>query len=404
MAQIVFKNSKNNTSNLYPFSLTRRIQDFRVGGLTIREKWELGLCLSSFDLKDDFPFFENGLEIEWPKVYRTGSYVIACDLLPDENLLSLVKKLKPGEAIVSGSEEELVRKISKNCIDPLGQLLPPKRSILLDNLVSVDYSFNLHLLNKNALNFDFYLLTRNRKSAPVDKSNGLINRRNVFIEKSAVVKHSILNADEGPIYIGKNALVMEGCCLRGPIFIADNAVVKMGAKIYGATTIGPGCVVGGEIKNCLFFSNSNKAHDGYLGDSVVGEWCNFGAGTSCSNIKNNIGNLSIQLEEAVFETGLNKMGLLMGDFSRTAINTSINTGTVIGVSANVFGNGLTPKHIKSFSWGFDTFSSKGRNKFTKYKLDKALLDADSWKQLKGKTLSEAEEKMLTNIYKKQKNS
>jgi UDP-N-acetylglucosamine diphosphorylase/glucosamine-1-phosphate N-acetyltransferase len=254
------------------------------------------------------------------------------------------------------------------------------------------------------------MLEQKTIAQPIDPSNRLIAAENIFIEEGALVRHAILNAEEGPIFIARNAQVMEGVCLRGPLYIGEKAVVKMGATIYGATTIGPGCVIGGEVKNAVFFANSNKGHDGYIGDSVIGEWCNFGAGTSSSNMKNNIGNVDYQLVDTFLVTGQKKGGVIMGDYSRTAINTSINTGTMIGVSAHVFGTGLTPKIIPNFSWGFEPRSGEFPRRYTNesvpgnspclYDLDKALRDADAWKQLKGDALTGIEKNILTELYNK----
>ena len=211
----------------------------------------------------------------------------------------------------------------------------------------------------------------------------------LFIEKGAVAEHCIFNTSDGPIYIGKNAKIMEGAMLRGPIAICDGAVVKMGSKIYGATTVAPNSIVGGEIKNTVLFGNSNKAHDGYLGDSVIGEWCNMGAGTSNSNIKNNASVVQVWTLNGAMNVGT-KCGVMMGDYSRTAINTAINTGTVIGVCSNVFGTGLTPKYIPSFSWGNEGIE--------RYGLEKALTDINAWKVLKNEELNESEKNILTHIF------
>lgn len=392
MSKIVFTQAACKIANLYPFSLTRKVQDFRIGGLTIREKWERCLKLPSFDIAGESSL-PGGEHITLAQTGNEKAYLVACNMLPDKDLLRLVKKMKPDEAIVTADEEMLVRLITTSSFDKAGKLTSPRNTILYKNRKQlVEHFSQLYLLNKEAIGFDFELLTRRRRTAPVDKSNGLSNAGKIFIEKGATVKHAFLNADDGPVYISKNALIMEGSCIRGPVFIGENAVLKMGAKIYGATTIGPGCTVGGEIKNSIFFANSNKAHDGYIGDAVVGEWCNFGAGTSCSNMKNNIGDIDFHLADTFWATGLKKCGVIMGDYSRTAINTAINTATVIGVSAHVFGSGLTPKIIPNFSWGFD--------KRKKYALEKALRDANAWKQLKGETLSEAETKRLTELYNK----
>jgi len=233
------------------------------------------------------------------------------------------------------------------------------------------------------------LITKSRKSQKISATNKLIKANHIFIEKGAEVEHCYLNASDGPIYIGKTAVVMEGSMLRGPVAICDGAVVKMGSRIYGATTIGPACNVGGEIKNSVFFANSNKAHDGYIGDSVIGEWCNMGAGTSNSNIKNNASGVMLWTPNGAMNVGL-KCGVMMGDYSRTAINTSINTGTVIGVCCNVIGNGLTPKYIPSFSWSSDGVE--------RYDFEKALSDIENWKQLKKQSLSTNEKTILKYLF------
>ncbi|MEO5561855.1 MAG: hypothetical protein ABIR18_00445 [Chitinophagaceae bacterium] len=216
-----------------------------------------------------------------------------------------------------------------------------------------------------------------------------MNPKNIFIEKGAKVEHSILNASAGPIYIGRNAEVMEGCMIRGPFAMGDNSVLKMGTKIYGPTALGPYCVFGGEVKNSVVFGYSNKAHDGYLGDSVIGEWCNMGAGTSNSNMKNNASEVRVWTPKGQIVAGM-KCGVMMGDYSRTAINTSINTGTVVGVCCNVFGTGLSPKYIPSFSWG-----SEGVNR---YDYEKALQDIAAWKKLKTQDVSDNEKSILKYIF------
>lgn len=214
---------------------------------------------------------------------------------------------------------------------------------------------------------------------------------NVFFEKGAKAEHCIINASTGPVYIGKDAELMEGSIIRGPFAMGEGACLKMGAKVYGATTLGPRCVAGGEIKNSVLFGYSNKAHDGYLGDSVVGEWCNMGAGTTNSNLKNNASDVKIWTSRGEMNAGT-KCGVMMGDYSRTAVNTSINTGTVIGICCNVFGSGLTPKYIPNFSWGSDGV--------TRYDIGKVFPDIEDWKKLKGQVLREDEKRILKYIYEK----
>ena len=228
----------------------------------------------------------------------------------------------------------------------------------------------------------------NKATLELNSSSQIIHAYNIFVEEGAILENCILNANEGPIYIAKNSKIMDGAILRGPIFIDEGSIVKMGATIYGGTSIGKKCVVGGEIKNSIINNFSNKAHHGYLGDSIIGKWCNLGAGTSTSNVKNNGSDVMLQLANAELNAG-NKFGLLMGDYSRSAINTSFNTGTVVGTCCNIFTEGLTPKYIPNFSWG-----CKGE----RYELPKAFTDIENWKIMKGETLSKEERELLKNLY------
>ena len=228
----------------------------------------------------------------------------------------------------------------------------------------------------------------NKVTLELNSSSQIIHPCNIFVEEGAILENCILNASEGPIYIAKNSKIMDGAILRGPIFIDEGSIVKMGATIYGGTSIGKNCVVGGEIKNSIINNFSNKAHHGYLGDSIIGKWCNLGAGTSTSNVKNNGSDVMLQLANAELNAG-NKFGLLMGDYSRSAINTSFNTGTVVGTCCNIFTEGLTPKYIPNFSWG-----CKGE----RYELPKAFTDIENWKIMKGETLSKEERELLKNLY------
>lgn len=319
---------------LYPFTLTRSAADIRIGILTIREKWLLSLDADT-------------------------NLAIPSNLLPSKKILNAIKM---GYDI----NEEF-------------------------DSVSIKYPWHIFELNDWAIRQDFELLTAGRISQKIPVSNKVINPKNIFIEEGARVELSVINASTGPVYIGKNAEIMEGCLIRGPLALCEGAVLKMGTRIYGATTLGPYCVGGGEIKNSVFFGYSNKGHDGYLGDSVIGEWCNLGAGTTNSNIKNNAGEVSIWNQPTGLKIAAGqKCGLLMGDYSRSAINTSFNTGTVTGVSCNIFGEGLKGNHIPSFSWcGPQT---------TRYEFDKAMRDISNWKKLKKHSLQEEEIKRLKHIF------
>ncbi len=318
---------------LFPFTLTRAVPDIRIGIFTIREKWLLAKGTGFFT---DVP----------------------SNLLPSPEV---VYAFETGGGLA-------------DCTD----------------VVTINYPWDIFVLNDRAIRMDFDILTRNQVSEPIPGSVQAINPDQIFIETGARLQHCILNASTGPIYIGHNAEVMEGSTIRGPFALCEGAVVKMGSRIYGATTIGPYSVVGGEIKNSVFFGYTNKAHDGYLGDSVIGEWCNLGGGTSTSNLKNNVGDIKIHNgETGEWLSAGKKCGLLMGDHCRSAVNTAFNTGTVTGVSCNIFGSGLLPKYIPSFSWGV----TGGR-----YRFDKAFQDIANWMALKKHTLSEKEMVKLKYIY------
>lgn len=386
--KIIFTEEFCQPENLHPFTLTRRIQDIRVGILTIREKWELMLGLPSFDKKeDDYKDTEQSLSIS-DAVGNDGCYMIHGNIIPSEALINAVKELKNGEFLTSRDNEGIVFRFTKK--EVVENSVRVTRAINFDgDVIRIDFPWRIFQSNDLAIRADFRLITANRKSQPIPASNRVNNVSEIFLEEGAQVENCILNASSGPIYIGKNAEVMDGCMIRGPFAMGESSVLKMGTKVYGATTLGPYCMGGGEIKNSVMFGYSNKAHDGYLGDSVIGEWCNLGAGTSNSNLKNNAGSVRIWTSNGKIDAG-NKCGMFMGDYSRTAINTSVNTGSVIGICCNVFGQGLTPKFIPSFSWG-----SSG---IERYGLEKALLDIASWKQLKGKSFKAGEEAILKHIF------
>jgi UDP-N-acetylglucosamine diphosphorylase / glucose-1-phosphate thymidylyltransferase / UDP-N-acetylgalactosamine diphosphorylase / glucosamine-1-phosphate N-acetyltransferase / galactosamine-1-phosphate N-acetyltransferase len=240
---------------------------------------------------------------------------------------------------------------------------------------------------KEILQFDI-LTQKTSPSTTLPKTIITTNTKDFFIDKTAQIHTSFMNTEAGPIYIGKNVQIQEGACLRGPIYIGKNSIIKMGATIYGTTIIGANCIIGGEVKNSIIMDNSNKAHYGYLGDSIIGEWCNLGAGTSNSNLKNNVSDINIQLGKNKINAG-KKFGLLMGDFSKSAINTSFNTGTVVGISCNIFAKGLTPKYIPNFSWGVDG---------EKYIFEKAVDDINKWMVLKVGKLKIKEKQELKKIY------
>jgi UDP-N-acetylglucosamine diphosphorylase / glucose-1-phosphate thymidylyltransferase / UDP-N-acetylgalactosamine diphosphorylase / glucosamine-1-phosphate N-acetyltransferase / galactosamine-1-phosphate N-acetyltransferase len=389
-AKIIFTEEFCQPENLYPFTLTRQIQDIRVGILTIREKWEKILGITSYDRwEDDYKDLDRSIRLD--KIEEGDTcFMIHGNILPTPKLIKALKKLKNGEFISVNGNTGVIFRFSKKEIQEPNKIKVTKAITIRDEIKTIQFPWDIFQLNDYAIREDFNLLTEKRRSQKNSKTNKVIKPDNIFIEKGAVVEHCILNASKGPIYIGKNSLVMEGTAIRGPFACGEGAVIKMNSRFYGATTIGPYCTAGGEIKNSVFFAYSNKAHDGYIGESVIGEWCNLGAGTTNSNIKNNASVVKVWTSKGEMNAG-QKCGVFMGDYSKTSINTSINTGTVMGVCSNVFGPGLTPKYIPSFSWGSDGLR--------RYELQKALADIDSWKKLKEETITENEKTILTYIFK-----
>jgi len=392
MNKIIFTEEFCQPENLHPFTLTRQIQDIRVGILTIREKWERMLGLPSFDKKED-DYKDLDRSVNLVEVVRENDvcFMIHGNVLPNVKLVKATRRLKDGEFITVDGSSGIIFRFTRKQIEEKYKIKVTRAMAVKSEIQTIRYPWEIIQMNDRAIRQDFELLTRKRKSQPVSKTNQVTKSSQVFLEKGAIMEHCIINASTGPVYIGKNAEVMEGCIIRGPFAMGEGACLKMGAKVYGATTLGPRCVVGGEIKNSVLFGYSNKAHDGYLGDSVIGEWCNLGAGTTNSNLKNNASEVKIWTPKGEMNAG-NKCGVMMGDYSRTAVNTSINTGTVIGVCCNVFGAGLTPKYIPSFSWG-----SEG---VKRYEFEKIFTGIENWKKLKGETLNENEKSILKYVFEK----
>lgn len=394
MNKIIFTEEFCQPENLHPFTLTRQMQDIRIGILTIREKWERMLGLPSFDKKED-DYKDLGRSVNIDEAVKDGAcFMIHGNLLPTPKLVKAIRRLKNGEFIATASGNGIVYRFTKNEIVDRHKIKVGRAVISKEPVKTIQYPWDIFQLNDWAIRQDFELLTDKRnpvviRSKRISKTNKLVNASQIFLEKGVKMEHCIINAAAGPVYIGKNAEVMEGCIIRGPFAMGEGACLKLGTKVYGATTLGPHCVAGGEIKNSVLFGYSNKAHDGYLGDSVIGEWCNLGAGTTNSNLKNNASEVKIWTPKGQLSAGI-KCGVMMGDYSRTAINTAINTGTVIGVCCNVYGTGLTHKYIPNFSWG-----SEGVNR---YAFEKALPDIEAWKQLKAQTTSDDEKSILKYIF------
>lgn len=382
MSIILFDNSQR--KRLWPLTQTKAVAALRMGMLTMMERWER---LTGMQV---FIHTEKYLQNLYGYAGADEHIWIDASVIPDKALVDLVQSLDKNDCWAD-EYGLIVGKTHLSFEDfDAAQSLQYFENIHDHAMVDrIQFPWDLIQWNDRILRFDFDVLTRGKTSAAISSTNRCIHAEHIFIESGAIVEHALLNASTGPIYIGKNAVVMEGSAIRGPFALGDHSVLKMNSRIYGATTLGPYCMGGGEIKNSIMMGYSNKAHDGYMGDAVIGEWCNWGAGTSNSNLKNTAGIVQVwsEAEKQYLPAGY-KCGVIMGDYSRTAINSSINTGSVIGVSCNVFGEGLLPNIIPDFSWG-----CKG----VKYKTDKALVDIDNWKQLKQQSLSETEKQILLSI-------
>lgn len=355
--QLVFSDAQY-WEDFLPLTFTRPVAEMRCGILTFSERWQKIL-----DNKEVSYFTETYLQNKFAEPEKKESLFLVTNFLPTENVIQQIKDLKKGEALVY--EDELIAANINMDGFSLNQI--EKMTDINEKLVFFKKPADLFTYNKEAIDFDFELLTQGRTSQELSSTNGLLgNREDVFIEEGAQVEFSTLNTRTGKIYIGKNAEVMEGCHLRGPIALCEESKFNLGAKIYGATTVGPFSKVGGEVSNIIIFGYSNKGHDGFVGNSVIGEWCNLGADTNSSNLKNNYGHVKLwsYRTKAFEDTGLQFAGLIMGDHSKTAINTQLNTGTVIGVASNIFKEGFPPNLIENFSWG-------GFKDDERFKLDKA---------------------------------
>ena len=368
----------NNRENYYPLSFTRPISEFRVGILTIKEKWEK--YYKSVSVKT-----ECYLSDKFPIKQTKDNLWVSAKILPTKTLITELESLRIGEILEKNGDIIAFR----------SAVYDPDKLIRITTHVEVDSLENLcDIFNDNdrEIKRDFSLITNSRTSQSLCEKNTILGN-DIFIEKGAKVSCSILNSESGPIYIGKNAEVMEGSIIRGPFSMGENSVIKMGAKIYGATSLGPYCKVGGEVNNSVFFGYSSKAHDGFLGNSVIGEWCNLGADSNNSNLKNNYENVKIwdYNLERFKNTDLQFCGLIMGDHSKCGINTMFNTGTVVGVSANVFGSGFPRNFIPSFSWG-------GAAGFSIYKLKKAFDVAEKVFVRRKLRFDNIEKDIFTHVY------
>ncbi len=373
---------------LMPLSLTRPISDFRVGILTLREKWEKRMQSAVSYHTADY------LQVKYPIVVTQDNLCINSAILPDQNLVDAVKDLPLNHYL---EKEGLIIALRTKSI-------PNDLSNLPLFLIQKSYTEPVHHLSKltdifslngGQIKADFELITKGRVSAPItDPYTAVYGKENIFVEAGVKIKAAVLNAENGVIYLGKNAQVSEGSMIQGNFALGESSVVNLGGKMRQNTSIGPFCKVGGEISNSVFFGYSNKAHDGFLGNSIVGAWCNLGAGTNTSNLKNNYSTVRIwdYNTKGYQDSGETFVGLMMGDHSKAGINTMFNTGTVVGVSSNVFGEGFPPKFIPSFSWG-------GSKSLQPFQFEKALEVAARVMERRHQTLTQTEINILEKIFK-----
>jgi UDP-N-acetylglucosamine diphosphorylase/glucosamine-1-phosphate N-acetyltransferase len=376
-------------NNLLPLTFTRPVADIRFGILTIREKWEKYLKVKTSTLTEVY------LSRKYPIIKEDNNILINGSVCPNDEIIGIIKKLQPGQTVVS-HDIIIALHVTAEELDNLGE----STSEGIDDIhvktvpLRVNQLWDIFSRNEAALLEDYHLLTKGKASQEISPTNQVLGKENIFLEKGAKVECAILNATTGPIYIGKGAEVMEGAVIRGPFALCDHGQVKMAAKIYGPTTIGPYCRVGGEVNNSVFFGFSNKAHDGFLGHSVIGEWCNLGADTNTSNLKNTYDSVRLwsYSKQTFIATNLQFCGLIMGDHSMSGINTMFNTGTVVGVNANVFGSGFQRNFIPSFSWG-------GTSGHSNYNLQKAMEVAELVYKRRNRAFDDTEKELLSNVYK-----
>ena len=383
--KVILFDTPSSRKGLFPFTAIRAVAELRTGIFTIRERWNRLLNIEPSILTEDYLLHS----IE----ETTDAFLyINAAALPGEQLPFLIQDLKLNEGYMQNGQMIAFKSIvqlsygfdANDCKEVQWKEYPHQLSLLV-------YPFHILTAAHQLMELDFKLITHNRLTSPHSLTNNIINATNVFIEKGAVVEYCTINATDGFVYIGKDVLLMEGTMIRGSCALLEKSVVKMGAKIYGTTIAGKQCTLGGEIKNTVFFDYSNKAHDGYLGDAVIGSWCNIGAGTSASNVKNTAG--EVKLWNPLLHHWINagtKCGVMMGDYSRTGINTALNTGTVTGICCNIVSDGWPPKYISHFAWNTHTGE--------KYVFEKAMDAIENWEKMKLQATDETEKAILQYIY------
>ncbi|MEQ1586476.1 MAG: GlmU family protein [Cyclobacteriaceae bacterium] len=370
--------------NLLPFTFTRPVASIRVGILTVAEKWEKHLNLKASYSTESY------LAKKFPLHHEVDNYWINGAVCPNAELVAAIRQLKPGDAL---SKDNMILAV-RTPDDEVPEIITGSIKEFTSPFTLIDQVWKIYQNNGAQIREDFTLLTKGRKSAPVtDPFTRIYNSDQVFLEEGVEIRAALLNADNGPIYLGKNTFVQEGALIRGPFALCEGSHVNMGAKVRGDTTVGPFSKIGGEVSNSVIFGYSNKAHDGFLGNSVIGEWCNLGADTNTSNLKNNYENIKLwnYAKGGFKDTGLMFCGLMLGDHSRCGINMMFNSGTVVGVSTSIFGDGYPRNFIPSFAWG-------GAAGFTTYQLTKALDTASKAMARRNVTLTEEDREILTILF------
>lgn len=386
MNYILFDGTVRNA--LLPFTFTRPVADIRIGILTIREKWEQYLGSTTTTLTEEY------LMEKYPMVEMEQNIMINASFLPNPTLVDLIQNLEQNQAVVY--QEEIVAFYTNDSQEEVN-FEQYDLVVYEGDLMQIENTWDIFAKNDSALRDDFNLITADRTSQPIPKSVNVIAPENIFIEEGAKLEFVTLNASTGPIYIGKNSEIMEGSVIRGPFALCESGRVKLATKVYGATTVGPHSVIGGEVNNSVLFGYSNKGHDGFLGNSVLGEWCNIGADSNNSNLKNNYEEVRLWSyeTEGFAKTGLQFCGLMMGDHSKCGINTMFNTGTVVGVSANIFGSGFPRNFVPSYSWG-------GAAGFSTYITAKAFQTAKIVMARRNVEFTDQDAAILTHVFEETK--
>lgn len=370
--------------DLLPLTYTKPVADIRIGILTIREKWEKRLTSTITTVTEEY------LQDKYPMVEMEENVMINASFVPTEGLAEIIMNLRENQMVIK--DDEIIAFFTKDTQEEVD--FDSYDTIRYDGpVIQLIQTWDIFKNNGEAIIADFDLITKGRKSAPIPNSVHCINKEQIFLEEGVDIEVGVLNAKNGPIYLGKNTEIMEGSMIRGPFAMGEHSVVKMGAKIYGSTSLGPKCKIGGEVNNAVLSGYCSKGHEGYLGNAVIGEWCNLGADTNNSNLKNNYAEVKMwdYEKEGFQKTGLQFCGLIMGDHSKSGINVMFNTGTVIGIFTNIYGSNFPRNFIPSFSWG-------GAAGFTTYQMNKVKETAALVMNRKNEAFTKEDEKILDHVF------